>query len=436
MLLDLARLPWPTTGGGGVADDVPPPPEFDDAGRSDGAPRGRSAEPPALRRGSPIRQRLLSFLERQTGQRLGTDLDRWRAWTWTLDYRPHPEYLRFKGLVFRTIDPRMEGFFSATAKSLIRLDEVDWGGVTVNGIPPLVYPKTVPASEARYLRDDHIVFGVEVEGEARAYPKRILAWHEMARDRVGGVELTVVYCTLCGTVIPYESEVGGRRRTFGTSGLLYRSNKLMFDEETRSLWSTLEGRPVIGPLAGTGLQLKFRSAMTTTWGEWRSRFPSTRVLSLDTGFQRDYAEGAAYRAYFATDELMFGVPHTDDRLKRKDDVLVMKLPGSKPDQLTPVAVSSKLLLRTPVLMTEAAGHRLVIVTSPRGGSQVYDAGGRTFVRRIGDGKIVDADGGVWTPREKHLSFDRDASVVLARVPSHHAFWFGWFAQYPETLLIR
>ena len=84
----------------------------------------------------------------------------------------------------------------------------------------------------------------------------------MAIDTLGGVEITVVYCTLCGTVIPYDSLVGGRLRGFGTSGLLYRSNKLMFDEETMSLWSTLEGKPVVGPLVDTGLQLTSHVSIT------------------------------------------------------------------------------------------------------------------------------------------------------------------------------
>jgi len=91
----------------------------------------------------------------------------------------------------------------------------------------------------------------------------------MAIDRLGGVDLTIVYCTLCGTVVPYESTVAGRQLRFGTSGLLYRSNKLMFDEETASLWSALEGVPVVGPLAGSGIRLPFHAVVTTTWGEWK-----------------------------------------------------------------------------------------------------------------------------------------------------------------------
>ncbi len=159
----------------------------------------------------------------------------------------------------------MASFFPADAQQLIRLDEVDWGGVPPNGIPPLDHPEHIPASEAGYLEDEHIVFGIYRNGEARAYPKRILAWHELALDRLGGTELTIVYCTLCGTVIPYDSEAGGRHWSLGTSGLLYRSNKLMFDAETMSLWSTVEGRPVIGPLAGEDIELAAYPVVTTTW---------------------------------------------------------------------------------------------------------------------------------------------------------------------------
>ena len=104
---------------------------------------------------------------------------------WTLPYDPHPEYATLKGLVYGKVDPRMQAFFPLGVKSTIRLDEIDWGGVTVNGIPPLRLPKMLPAATARYLGDSNIVFGIVVNGEARAYPKRILAWHEMAIDRIG-----------------------------------------------------------------------------------------------------------------------------------------------------------------------------------------------------------------------------------------------------------
>jgi hypothetical protein len=98
----------------------------------------------------------------------------------------------------------------------------------------------ISASEATYLDDDDVVFGIEVNGDVRAYPKRILAWHEMFVDTVGGIPVAGVYCTLCGTVILYETKVDGTNHEIGTSGFLYRSNKLMYDRATQSLWSTIK----------------------------------------------------------------------------------------------------------------------------------------------------------------------------------------------------
>jgi hypothetical protein len=440
LIVDMARFMLPE-GRPGPAAGAGPGPEFGISGDPDtddrdplGA-RGDDLARTAERRGSPIRARLVRFLEQATGQRFGDDLARWRKWIWDRPYDPHPEYATFKAAIYGQVDPRMQVFFRPEGSILVRLDEIDWGGVKVNGIPPLVDPKVIPAADAGYLKDGHVVFGVEVEGAARAYPKRILAWHELARDRIGGVDLTIVYCTLCGTVIPFESVAGDRRWTFGTSGLLYRSNKLMFDEETGSLWSSLEGVPVVGPLAGSGLRLTYRSVVTTTWGEWRRLHPATTVLSLETGYDRDYSEGAAYRAYFATDRLMFGVSQADDRLRNKDEVLVMRLPapGASAAEATPVAIATKHLRRRPVFQDTIAGHPLVILTSREGASRVYEARSHQFRTFTREGSVIDAGGRAWTLTETHLVSDEGER--LPRVPAHSAFWFGWYAQFPETLLI-
>ena len=440
MLLDLARLMTPLPVGSGL----PEPQGLERANRrresvedaaSPTSQRAVTALEPtaAFTRSQLSRQRLTQFLEKHTKQRFGDDLGRWRKWMWALPYDPHPDYAVFKSLVYASIDPRMGAFFPPKVRSTIRLDEIDWGGVTVNGIPPLVYPKTAAAGEASYLRDTNVVFGIEVNGEARAYPKRILAWHEIARDKVGGVDLTVVYCTLCGTVLPYESVVGGKLRVLGTSGLLYRSNKLMFDEETNSLWSTLEGRPVVGALVGSGLELRVRPSVTTTWKEWREAHPGTTVLSLDTGFQRDYAEGVAYRDYFATDRLMFDVPRADTRLKNKAEVLVTLLGAGEKKQA--LAISADLLRKRSVYSLEAAGRRLVVVTSANGANRMYDVGDVRFAEPA-RGAIRDAGGGLWHPTEEALVEEGGAGRKLQRVPANRAFWFGWQAQFPDTLLLR
>jgi len=434
MFLDVARL-LPPPRPDALRDEQPTPGRDADpdsgsapfAGRFDFAPA--NLQP----RGADTRRRIIAFLEQQTGRRFGDDLLAGQQWLWARPYAPHPDYAAFKAALYGQIDPAFETFFPERVKSAIRLDEIDWGGVRVNGIPPLRSPRTITATAAKWLRDGHVVFGVEVNGEARAYPKRILAWHEMATDRLGGLDLTIVYCTLCGTVIPYLSDVNGRRFTFGTSGLLYRSNKLMFDEETRSLWSSLEGRPVVGPLVDSGLQLAFTSAVTTTWGEWRREHPATTVLSLDTGFDRDYAEGAAYRDYFGTDRLMFEVPGIDARLKNKAEVLVLRReligPGARA-----VAVFVDRLKREPVFNLDAGGRAFVVVTSKDGANRVYERGTHSFARRDPDGHVRDSSGHRWRVTAEALVSDADER--LPRVPAHRAFWFGWRAQYPDTELLK
>ena len=383
-------------------------------------------------------RRLAKFIDDRTGIRMrrAQDLPDLHEWMWAQPYDPHPDYARFKGLLYGQVDQRFQDFLDQGTKATIRLDEVDWGGVQVNGIPPLVHPRYVAADDdlASYLDEDDVVFGVAVNGEMRAYPKRILAWHEMALDTLGDVELTVVYCTLCGTVIPYESVVDGERITFGTSGLLYRSNKLMFDIETNSLWNTFEGIPVVGPRVGSGIRLSYRSVVTTTWGEWRQKHPETTVLSLQTGHERDYSEGAAYRDYFSHDRLMFGVPRVDDRLKNKDEVVVFSV-TDRTGVRQPVALSVDFLEDHGVHHFEHAGLQLVAITSEEGANRVYDAGGLEFERQLDDDRIVDADGGLWGIHEDGLVSEADPTRRLDRRPAHRAFWFAWHAQFPDTRLV-
>jgi hypothetical protein len=426
MIVDMARLmPSAPSAAAGerIAVDPEAQPPFGAAGPPSPAAR---RHPAAL-----VRARLIRFLEHRTGKRFGNDLWKWREWIWQLPYEPHPDYFRFKGELYALIDPKFREFFAPGNTSLVRLDEVDWGGVGVNGIPPLDRPATVPAREARYLKDAHVVFGIFINGEARAYPRRILAWHELARDRLGGIDVTIVYCTLCGTVIPYESRTAEVTRTFGTSGLLYRSNKLMFDEETKSLWSSLEGRPVIGPLAGSNLELKSHPVVTTTWGEWRREHPETTVLSIETGFRRDYSEGAAYREYFSHDRLMFGVSRRDPRLRNKAEVLSFVVRGESGVRI-PVGIAADLLRKKPVYELQVGGRQFVVLTTAGGANRLYEAAGRTFTSGAG-GVLKDGTGATWQVTEEALTAN---GRRLARVPARRVFWFAWYAQFPDTVLFK
>ena len=136
---------------------------------------------------------MFSLIETKTGQNFGTDFEKWRQWIWKQKYDPHPEYAKFKSDLYSKIDPRFSEYFRVTKDSKIRLDEIRWGGVVRDGIPPLKDPEMIPAADADYLADTDVVFGVDLNGDARCYPKRILAWHEMFKDTVGGESVCGVY---------------------------------------------------------------------------------------------------------------------------------------------------------------------------------------------------------------------------------------------------
>ena len=155
------------------------------------------------------------------------------------DIVPYPGFVAMKADLMARLDPAFRIFLYEGIAHKIRIEEIVWGGVVKDGIPALVNPKHTNADEAYYLTDDELVFGVAINGDARAYPLRIMDWHEMFNDVVGGVPVALAYCTLCGSGILYDTRVAGRAEPFefGSSGFLYRSHKLMYDQATHSLWN-------------------------------------------------------------------------------------------------------------------------------------------------------------------------------------------------------
>lgn len=133
------------------------------------------------------------LLNEMTGEEFGIDGKAWLNWVWNRDFTPHPEYAEFKSKLYAHVDERFVEYYHETGDAKIRLDEIRWGGVKQDQIPPLSNPPSISASEADYLGDSNVVFGVSINGEHRCYPKRILAWHEMFKDIIGGVSVCGVY---------------------------------------------------------------------------------------------------------------------------------------------------------------------------------------------------------------------------------------------------
>ena len=355
----------------------------------------------------------------------GTPIRTWReAMLWQEahpEIAPHSSYADLKLWWWRGIDRRFLSFFpepAAPEEMRIRFEEITWGGVRVDGIPALDHPSMVRAEEAGYLVDSDLVFGVEINGDARAYPLRIMGWHEMVNDVVGGVPVALAYCTLCGAGILFETAVEERQApfVFGSSGLLYRSNKLMFDRATLSLWNQFTGEPVTGPLARSGLQLAIRPMTITAWSEWKARHPDTQVLSLETGFFRDYDPGVAYRDYFASPELMFPTRTDQTRLRQKDYVYGIRVAGGAK------AWPLEAFAGTPVIQDRVGFTNVVLIGDAATRTvRAYDRGAVDFTS-FENGTLA-GPGGVWRIGEDALS--GPDGQRLPRVPGHIAYWFAW-----------
>ncbi|MBM3222864.1 MAG: DUF3179 domain-containing protein [Candidatus Tectomicrobia bacterium] len=136
---------------------------------------------------------LATTLHTLTGQTFGSNWEQWMEWLGAQSLPPPPGFAEWKGELFGLLDERFHDFLYDTMPTRIKLEEIVWGGVFKDGIPALVNPPFLPAAEATYLTDDELVFGLVVHGDVRAYPHRILDWHEMANDVVGEVPIALTY---------------------------------------------------------------------------------------------------------------------------------------------------------------------------------------------------------------------------------------------------
>lgn len=374
------------------------------------------------------REELLDVLRSLSGEDRGERYYDWVEWIGSQeDLEPHLGYEEFKSSLLQRIDPDYGRVIYPGVTLRIRLEEIVWGGVRIGGIPVLVEPESGRASEQSYLEPEELVFGVSLNGEQRAYPLRIMDWHEMLEDEVGGEPVVLSYCTLCRSGILYSRrDSAGAVHRFGTSGLLYRSNKLMIDGETLSLWSNLTGEAVVGRLAGAGASLRNLPLTLTTWSEWRRLHPETRVVSLEpleTRYRFDYRPGAADEARSG---VSFPVWQRDRRLDPRTEVFTLRIGGSAK------AWEVEAMVRVGVLNDSLAGKPLVLIADRTSGAiRTYERGEQQF-HRSAAGRLLDQTGREWTMTEEALiATDRPP---LQRLAGHIAFWFGWVGFYPGTEL--
>jgi len=269
--------------------------------------------------------------------------------------------------------------------------EIFYGGVLRDAIPAINNPKFVSVNQAKFLRPSDSVVSVTFGETTRAYPIRILNHHEIVNDGIGDEHFAVTYCPLCGTAMVFDRNVAGTVRTFGVSGLLYKSDVLMYDRESESLWSQLGNKAISGPMVGTAL--KWRNSHQVNWESWKKRFPDGEVLSTKTGFSRSYRSNP-YVEYERSPGTMFSVPLYRRDLAQKEWVFGIVVDGRAK------AYQAAVFPRDKVFSDTINGRKIMIsLDSESGAFQAVDA----------------ASGDV--------------------IPSVRVYWFAWQAFYPDSELL-
>ena len=349
--------------------------------------------------------RLSALLAAAATELLGVAIDPRNPWGAVTDHLiawnvpAPPGYLEVKRRIYTLVVPEWERLFTPGD---IDWRHVSWGGVRIddrpfgttdqpcNCIPAADDPPVSDPAGAGWLRDDDVVFGIALNGEYRAYPRRIMEVREMVNDTLGGRHLGIPYCTLCGSAQAYltdEMPEGVERPVLRTSGLLIRSNKVMYDVNTFSVFDTFLGNAVTGPLAKRGVALKQIGVVTTTWGEWKAAYPDTTVLVEALALGRDFD----FRNTRDANGPIFPIGNVDPRLPMQEDVV-----GIVAESGTPIAFH--------LASARAALERGEVISFENVHLEL-DGGGV---------RAVDADGN--------------------DLGGHQAFWFAWSQFHPHTKL--
>ena len=307
---------------------------------------------------------------------------------------------RRKLLIFGLIALALAGItvFVTRGIPVSRQPEVRVNGIPIiqdvpkDAIPPLDFPQYQTVQEATWIKEDDIVLGAEFGGDARAYPVKILNWHEIVNEKIGEREVVVTYCPLCRSGIVFDRHLDGKVLTFGNTGALYESAMVMYDRETESYWYQVGGVAIKGALKDK--KLSVLPSLLTSWKQWKAIHPNTKVLSIKTGFVRNY-QSDPYVGYDALNSKpAFPVSITDKRLPSKEKVI-----GIEVDSVAKAYPVRAAQGRT--LQDEISGQKIEVVGDKEGiSAQIF------FVNQ---GRRRPA-------------------------PGIAAFWFSWVATHPDTLI--
>ena len=334
------------------------------------------------------------------------------------------------------------------SKHSVPYSEIFTGGPPKDGIPAIDQPKFVSVAEAdQWLNPVEPVILFQIGDEVRAYPLQILIWHEIVNDLVGGVPVVVTFCPLCNTAIAFERKLEGRVLDFGTTGRLRYSNLIMYDRQTESWWQQAGGDAMAGEY--TGKKLTIRPASIIAWADFKANFPSGKVLSRDTGFDRAYGRNP----YYGYDDVnnppfLYRGPKTPDVLPPVARVLTVDLNGEA------VAYPYDVLKEKQVINDTVGGQNIVVLwkggtasaldqTTVAGGRDVGAANaysrelnGQTLTFKYDGPRIIDTETrSEWGVLGRAINGKLAGNSLMPIVTINH-FWFSWAAFKPDTRIYK
>jgi hypothetical protein len=368
-------------------------------------------------------------LDALTGRRFATQAE---AYSWLAEH-PQPlggGYASWKGRLIALVDPRYAGVLGGAAPTEgVRPELFAWSGLRIGELPGLDLPNVVHHEDAPYLVSEDVVFGLVTSDEARAYPRRLLSWHPLIEDSVGGQPVLVTYCGPCGAASAFLPMFGGRALTFLDAGLWYDGRPLLMDTQTGSLWDAFSGRAVWGSMAAAGAELPRRVLVSSTMGEWAGDHPGTGVLSDVTGHVRDYSREAAEardRDLAARFPLAGSV---DGRLGRDERVLGITIEGESRAYLVGELRERRIVHDT------LGGERIVLLSQGPGRAVRVYLAGNLEVQEFRDDFVVfggdSLEGNRWFVQEDAIVSQFDGRRHEAAVWVE-ANWLHWSRAYPGT----
>lgn len=338
--------------------------------------------------------------------------------------------------------PPVEGWNTDWATRSIELSELIRGlGASDprDVIPPLDEPKFETVAEAsQWLDDREPVALLELDTEARAYPLRILTWHEIVNDQVGDLPVAITYCPLCNSAVGFNRTVNGEVLRFGTSGLLRNSDLVMWDRQTESLWQQITGEAIVGQLTGT--RLEFIATPIVSWKDFKERFPGGKVLSRETGFQRAYGSNP-YVGYDSELRPFLFSGEPDERYPAMERVVGVTAGGV--NKAYPFSVISQ----ERAVNDEVGGEPVLVVWGAEETASALDSSdipqgrsvgaGLAYLRTV-EGRVLTFDsqgddtfkdretGSTWDLLGNAIAGPLAGTKLTPAVHTNH-FWFAWAA---------